>query len=713
MCGLRVDVEGDRVARIVGDEEDPFSEGHICPKALALKDLHEDPDRLRQPMRRNRAGRWDPVPWDEALSEAAHRLHGIQQRHGRNAVGAYLGNPTVHNLSALMYAPVFLKGLRTKNRFSATSVDQLPHMFAAYYMLGHQLLLPVPDVDRTEHMLILGANPLASNGSLMTAPNMKRRLEAIRERGGKVIVVDPRRTETARLASEHVFIRPGTDAMLLLAMLQHILDAHGARLGRLGAHCDGIDTVRAVVAPFSPERAAGPTGIAEAEIRRLADELVRAKRGVVYGRIGTCTQAFGALCQWAINLLNLVTDNFDREGGAMFTTPAVDAIALGGTFGAGRGSHGRWKSRVRGLPEFGGELPVSTLAEEILTSGAGQIRAMVTVAGNPALSTPNGGQLDRALASLEFMVSVDFFLNETTRHAHLILPPTSPLEHGHYDLAFHLLQVRNTAKWSDPLFEPPPGAKSDGEILLELLEQLEALRHGRLSQQVLTARALRKAGPERTLDVALRIGPRGSFNPFSKGLTLDRLRRHPHGIDYGPLEPRLPGRLMTGDRRIALAPSVFVEDLARLDAAFPTTAEPVAPGGLLLIGRRQLRSNNSWLHNVPMLVKGKRRCTLLIHPDDAAARGLEDGALARITSRVGKVDVPVQISADLMPGVVSLPHGFGHDRPGVKLRVASTDAHAGVSMNDLTDDQEVDALSGNAILTGVPVEVERAAEAAE
>lgn len=697
MCGIRIDVGDDgRIASIRGDDDDPFSRGHICPKAVALRDLHEDPDRLRHPMRRN-GDRWERIPWDEALDEAARGIHAVQAAHGNDAVATYAGNPTVHNLGSMLFGPMLLRAIRTKHGYSATSVDQLPHMVAAHLMFGHQLFLPIPDVDRTDHMIIVGGNPLASNGSLMTAPGIKRRLQAIQERGGKVVVIDPRRTETAEMADEHVFVRPGTDALLLLAMLHTIFAERLDRPERLSAMIEGLDEVRAIAARFPPERAAPHTGVEADTIRRLARELARAPRAVVYARVGASTQEFGTLCQWLVNVLDVVTGNLDREGGAMFTRPAIDALRAPKGIGISRGSFGRWKSRVRGLPEFGGELPVATLAEEILEEGEPRVRALVTIAGNPVLSTPNGAQLDRALASLDFMVSVDFYVNETTRHARIILPPTGPLEHGHYDVAFHLLAVRNTAKYSPPLFAPGDDTRHDWQILMDLATRIEALRAPGLAARVkrgMRDGVFRRLGPEGIVDLGLRLGP-------YRGLRLRTLRdEKPHGVDLGPLAPCLPERLFR--EKIALAPAAIVADVLRLETRFDGAKE--ANGELLLIGRRELRSNNSWMHNAPVLMKGPARCTLMIHPDDAAARGVVDGTPVAITSRVGRVIAPAQLSDEVMRGVVSLPHGYGHARPGVRLHVASE--HAGVSINDLTDDQAVDALSGNAAFSGVPVHVE-------
>jgi anaerobic selenocysteine-containing dehydrogenase len=709
MCGLRIELEGQRITSIRGDEEDPFSRGHICPKALALKDLYEDPDRLRHPLRRTASG-WEQVSWDDALDETARRLHATQKEHGRDAVAAYLGNPNVHNLGNIMFGPQLLRTLRTRNRYSATSVDQLPHQLVAYLMFGHQLLVPIPDIDRTRYMLVMGANPLASNGSLMTAPDVRARLRDIQQRGGRVVVVDPRRTETARIADAHVFIRPGTDALFLLALLHVALVEGTARPGHLAAHVDGLDTVRDLAREFTPERVAPHTGVAPETLRGIARDFLATEGAVCYGRMGLSTQPFGSLCQWLINVLNTVTGNLDREGGAMFTLPAFDIVGGPKALGLGRGSIGRWKSRVRGLPEFGGELPSAVLAEEMLTPGEGRIRALITLAGNPVLSTPNGAQLDKALGGLDFMVSIDPYLNETTRHAHLILPPVSPLERSHYDLAFHALAVRNTAKYSPALFEPGPDGRHDWQILLALQHRLETLRKGRPSlRSLLKYQAVTRLGPERMLDLGLRLGPHGArFHPLKQGLTLQKLREQPHGVDLGPLKPCLPHRLQTKDRRIQLAPAQLVADVQRLREAFPEAAAPeVGDGALLLIGRRHLRDNNSWMHNVSGLVKGKPRCTLMMHPEDAAKRGLTAGAEVTVRSRVGEVTVPVEVTDDVMPGVVSLPHGYGHGRQGTRLNVAAE--HAGASINDLTDDRALDALSGNAAFSATPVQVRMAA----
>jgi anaerobic selenocysteine-containing dehydrogenase len=700
ICGLEITVQADQRLEIRGDKDDVFSRGYICPKAVALQDIHYDKDRLKYPVRRTPHG-WQRLGWDEAFDEVAQNLKRVHARYGRNSIATYLGNPTVHNYGAMLFAPGFIRSLHTRNRFSATSVDQLAHHLAAYLMFGHQLLLPIPDLDRTDFFLILGANPAVSNGSLMTAPGMSRRLLEIRRRGGKVIVIDPRFTETARLVDRHLFIKPGTDVLLLLALLHVVFDEGLTEVGPLAAFTKGVETIANLVAEFPPDKVAAITGIDSSEIRILAREFAAAKSAVCYGRIGVSTQEFGGVCQWLINVLNTVTGNLDSPGGAMFTNPAFDPLSAPESL-APRGSFARWHSRVRKLPEFAGELPVVALAEEILTEGPEQIKAVVTSAGNPVLSTPNGRELDRALAGLEFMVSIDPYINETTKHAHIILPPSSSLERAHYDLAFHLLAVRNTAKFSPALFQPDAETRHDWEILVELQTRIE---HAGLQGSLKRKLIKRFFGPERILDLGLRFGPYGAgLNPFSKGLTLRKLKQAPHGIDFGPLRSCLPRRLRTADKQIELAPEVLVQDVERVKARLIDYASLHRNGHLLLIGRRQLRGNNSWMHNSQRLVRGKPQCTILMHPLDAEQRSLEPGQKVSVRSSVGSVVVPLEISDEMMPGVVSIPHGWGHDRPGIQLEVAQR--HAGESINDLTDNLAIDALCGTAAFNGTWVTVD-------
>ncbi|MFT5303597.1 MAG: anaerobic selenocysteine-containing dehydrogenase, partial [Mariniblastus sp.] len=608
MCGIQIETQGKQVISIRGDEKDPFSGGYICPKAPALKELHEDPDRLRHPMRRE-GDSWQQISWSEAFDETAQRIGGIQRQYGQNAMGIYYGNPTVHNLGAMLFMPPFLKTLATRNRFVPTSTDQLPHMFVSYLMFGHQFLLPIPDIDRTDFMLILGANPLASNGSMMSAPNVRSRLKAIQERGGRIVLIDPRRTETARLADEHHFIRPESDALLLFSILHCVLN-RGVDSSCLDAPHVGLEIVRKLAQDFTPEVTAAETGISAAVVRRLSEQLMAAKSAVCYGRVGTSTQRFGALCAWLINLINVVTGNFDSPGGAMFTNPLIDLLdpKLGE-----QGGFGRWTSRVRKLPEFSGDLPVATLADEMLVDGPGRIRGMITSAGNPVLSAPNGKRLDQAFESLDFMVSVDCYINETTRHANIILPPVSPLERDHYDLVFRSLAVRNTAKFSAAVFDSPPNGKHDWQILLELQNRLERNRHGWRPVFALKQWLRKRAGPRGLLSLAMLMGKRNFKRRHGTAApSLKQLKQNPHGVDLGPLTKSLPHRLPAQQKQIDLAPKPLVDDVDRLKRLLQS--ESNEEGQLVLIGRRDLRSNNSWMHNSPKLISGKPRCVLFMNP---------------------------------------------------------------------------------------------------
>jgi anaerobic selenocysteine-containing dehydrogenase len=673
ICGVEITHESGKILSIAGDKLDPFSRGHICPKAVALKDIYEDPDRLRKPVR-NVDGRWQEIGWNEAFDEVAARLKHVQQRYGRDAVGVYQGNPSVHNLGTMLNSRQLLKALKTKNNFSATSVDQLPHHFASWAMFGHPFLIPIPDIDRTEFFLIMGANPLASNGSLMTSPDVINRLNAIKGRGGKIILIDPRRTETARVADEHHFIRPGSDAFLLLALINVLFEEDLVKLERLSEFTDGVEVIRAVSSPCSPEEAGRRTGIPADDIRRLAREFATSGSAVCYGRIGLSTQRFGGLCQWLINAVNILTGNFDRAGGAMFTTPAFDLLmaAKGGDI------QGRWKSRVRGLPEFMGELPVAAMAEEILADGEGQIKALVTSCGNPVLSTPNGKQLDEALEKLEFMVSIDFYINETTRHADIILPPVTNLESSHYDIVFNSFAVRNTAKYSPPLFAKAPDALHDWEIFQHLVSRLDGS-------------AFNSEPPEVKLAMGLMFGPHG--------LSLEKLKESQNGIDLGELRPSLPRRLQTANKRISLAPEILVADVDRLLSAEADDDDLQ----FSLIGRRHLRDCNSWMHNYEVLVKGKNRCTVMVNPSDAAKLGVSEGQPVKVSSRAGSVELPCEITENIGPGVVSIPHGYGHHGNGTTASTAAE--HPGVSINDLTDELVLDELTGNAAFSDVRVKL--------
>ena len=698
-CGLNIEVEHDQVVSIAGDPDDVFSHGYLCPKARAMADLHDDPDRLHRPIRKH-GSEWQEVEWDEAFDFAAERLNRIQGAHGADAVASYIGNPVTYNVGSLLNIPNLFMALGSRNRYTASSVDIHANVVANILCFGNGLLGPVPDVDRTDLFVMLGANPAVSNGSYMTAPGIGKRLAAITERGGDVILIDPRRTETARIATEHHFIRPSTDVHLISAMIRHVLE-RGPSLGRLQPLVRWLEALRAAVEPFTPDACAAVTGIAASTVTDLADRLLTTERALVYGRMGISTQTFAGLTAFLLHALNTLCGNLDRPGAMMFANPAVDLRKPPPGSGIITGSYGNTHSRVRGLPDVNGEFPLATLADEILTPGDGQVRGLITVAGNPALSCPDGRRMETSLASLDTLVCVDFYLNETTRHADVILPPVSGLQRCHYDLFGYHYAVRNIANYSDPVLPMGPDERHDSDILAELCTRLAIGRKGRFSPLAVQMRLSRRLGTERTLDGLLRMGAQ---RIDGKRVTVKALRARPHGVDFGPLEPELPRLLPRKHRYIDLAPDPILADLSRAQAAL--TQQPPA---LVLIGRRQLRNDNSWLHNSARLMTGKDRCTLLVHPDDAAERGLVSGDRATLTSRVGSAELPIEVTDAIAPGVVSLPHGFGHDRPGTKLTVAQ--ATPGVSANDLTDASEVDPLSGAAVLNGVPVELATSAPA--
>ena len=676
ICGIEIKLENNVITSIAGDKNDPFSRGHVCPKAVALKDVYEDANRLKMPMKRT-GDEWREISWEAAFDEIETKVKDIQTRFGRNAIAVFQGNPSVHNFGTLLNSGELLKSLKTQNNYSATSVDQLPHHFAAWTMFGHPLLMPIPDIDRTGYFLIFGANPLASNGSLMTAPDVINRLENIKKRGGKIVLIDPRKTETARAANEHHFIKPSSDVFMLLSIVHTLFAENLVNLERLKDFTDGVEILREVSKEHTPETAASLTGISAMEIRRIAVEFGTAQSAVCYGRMGVSVQKFGSLCHWLINSINILTGNFDRAGGAMFTAPAFDIVAAS----KGGNIFNRWQSRVRQLPEFMGELPVAALAEEISTDGEGQIKALFTSCGNPVLSTPNGGALEIALGNLEFMVSIDIYINETTKNADIILPPATGLETSHFDVIFNLFAVRNTAKYSAPLFAKADGAKYDWEIFQEVSHRLNG-----------KDAPLNLVPPEAKLDLGLQFG--------RYKMSLAELAEKPHGVDLGELRSCLPERLFTGNKRINLAPELLVEDLKRLKVEAKDSDEfPFA-----LIGRRHLRDNNSWLHNSERLVKGKNRCTIMINSADAENLNIASGQNLKVSSRVGSVEIPCEISDKIMRGVVSIPHGYGHARNGVKLDTAVN--HAGVSLNDLTDDRVLDELTGNAAFSNVKVRLE-------
>lgn len=705
-CGLTLTIEGTTVTGARGDRDDIFSRGFICPKGASFGGLDGDPDRLRVPLVRGEGGELREATWAEAFDRIADRIPALAEAHGPQAVGVVLGNPNVHTMAGSLYPPLLLAALRTRNVFTASTLDQMPKHVSSGLLFGDAHAIPVPDLDRADHLLLIGANPLESNGSLCTAPDFPGRLKALRRRGGTLTVIDPRRTRTARLADRHVTIRPGADALLLAAMAHVLLREKLADPGPLADYLEGADELAAALADFTPDAVAAACDVDAATITALARELAAAPTAAVYARIGSCTVEHGTLASWLVDVLNILTGNLDRPGGALFplsaTARAPRAAAPGKGFALGR-----WASRVSGHPEAKGELPTAALAEEIETPGEGRIRALVVLAANPVLSAPDGDRLDAALAGrLDFMVSVDPYLNETSRHADVVLPPPPPSQSAHFDFAFNSFAVHNQVRYTPAPVPLEDGRMDESEIHARLILAVSGM-HGAPPSTVddlaiataitragapkeLADQLTGRSGPERRLDLMLRLGP--------YGLTLAELLAHPHGIDLGPLKPRVPEILRTRSGRIELLPAPIAADLPRLRRALGESPAP-----LVLVGRRHLRSNNSWMHNVGSLSGGSNVCTLQIHPDDAARLGLVDGATVRIESAGGGVEAPAEITDTVRSGVVSLPHGWGHSRPGTRMSVAA--AHPGVNVNQLLDGTLLDPLSGTAVLNAIPVTV--------
>jgi anaerobic selenocysteine-containing dehydrogenase len=715
-CGLEFKIAGERVVGIRGHAQDVLSAGYICPKGASLKDLHEDPDRLRTPLIK-RDGRFVEATWEGAFLEIERRLPPVMQAYGNDAVAMTIGNPTSHKFGLIRYLPRLRKALGTRNVFSASTLDQMPKHLSVGLMFGDWLSFSVPDIARCDFLLIIGANPIVSNGSLWTVPDYRGKAKAMRARGGQIVTVDPRRTETAAAADEHHFIRPGSDVYFLLGLIHTVFDENLVRLGRLSPHVNGVEELRTHVAAYAPEHVAERCGIAAPAIRALARRLAGTERAAVYGRIGTCTQEFGTTASWLIDALNVLTGHLDQEGGAMFSKAPAFAANAAGKSGVGKGvATGRYRSRVSGAPEVMGEFPIGCLAEEIGTPGKDQVKALISIASNPVLSAPNGARLSQALEQLDFMVSIDIYLNETSRHADVILPGLSPLEELHYDAPFPQFAWRNYARYSEPVLSHDPQHPPEWQTLLRLAAIAQgkgsAVDVGQLDDDMFAEDVARAAGdqapailsalshlsgPERQIDFALRMGPYGDrFGQRPDGITLEKIKAAPGGIDLGPLQPRIPELLRTPSGKIELAPAPLLADLERVARGM---ALPLPE--LVIIGRRQVRSCNSWLHNLPTLAKGPFRCTALVNPQDAARRGLSDGGTARIEAHGMSLQVLVEFSDAIMPGVVSLPHGWGHDLAGTKTLLAAE--RPGVNLNALFSEDDRDPLSGTAILSGVPV----------
>ena len=712
MCGIEVEHDGKNIIAIRGDQNDVLSKGNICPKATGLQDIHTDPDRLRKPLIRQRIDPakksdkdgWREVEWDEAINFAAEGVAATQRQHGTGAAGSYCGRSTAHNIGALLGVNLLRKGLETRHIYTGSTCDQVPHNFAWHHMLGHQFFATVPDIDRTDYFLMLGTNPKISNGAMMsTGANAYKKLNAIRERGGKAVLIDPRRNETAPYCDEHHFIKPNTDALLLIGLIKSIIDNGLTDLGRLEPDIVGYEQVVRMIDDFELNQIARATGISVETIERLAREFADADKAVCYGRTGVSMVEFGGLCLWLIMVLNIITGNLDKPGGMMFPRNAIDSLP------ATSSSYDRYRSRIRQRPEFGGEFPMAILGDEILTPGDGQLKALIALAGNMVLSMADGNHTEKALSALDFMVSIDPYLNETTRFADVILPPAGPFEKQHYDLFYHTYDTINWAKYSPALFKPKSKVYTDYEIIGELMEGIRAKRATSLVQSLtvrVTGWISRKLlSVDRIIDLGLRFGPYGSgINPFNTtGLNLKRLKKAPHGVFLGELTPCLPKRLFTSDKTIRLAPQPMLDDLPRLKAHLDKLQSQAEETDTLQIISRLTNRTLGWMHHSHRLVKGRNPVELIMHPEDARARSITTNTLVRVSTERDAIEVPVKISDDIMPGVVCLPHLWGHNRPGTRQRVAN--ATPGASYNDLTSVADIDELTGNAIFNGVRVHV--------
>ncbi len=732
MCGLVIKTEGEKVLPpIRPDRDDVWSKGFICPKGTTLGHLHEDPDRVRVPLVKDSSGRFREATWEQAYARCEELLHGVRNTHGVDAMTVYVGNPAAHNFSLSRYIGALVMQSGVPMIYSAGTVDQWPKNVSSRCMYGNSWTFPAPDIMRTQYLVVMGANPHASQGSLLACPDVLGEMDKIRERGGKCVVIDPRRTGTCDHADEWIPITPGTDAALLLALGHVLFDEGLVDLGTMADHVNGLEEVRALMASWTPESVEATTRVPADTVRRLAREIAAAESACVYGRIGLCNQEFGTLASWLIDVVNLLTANFDVPGGMMFANPIAPAMVTLNFEEPCEPEFGRWHSRVRGAPEVLGQVPVSCLSEEILTPGEGRIRALVVVAGNPVISSPEAGRLDEALPLLDAMICIDNYVNETTRHADVILPGLSSLEQPHWDELIWSWAARTAGNWSDRIF-----GFGDRPDEWEVLVRVGALMGGRSNDEI-DERAIddemfsglclffgldpthvlahynsapqnpggperitnpTSNGPERMTDFMIRVGHRGDrYGENPDGLTLQHFKDNPHGLDFGPMVPRVPEILHTPSGRIEMAPPYITADVERLYRRLGRD------DGMVLISRRHVRSNNSWMHNVRVLMKGKDRCTLLIHPDDAAGIGLGDGSTARVSTEISSIEIPVEVSDEMMPGVVSLPHGWGHGLDGVQLSVAKE--FAGVNNNLLAPGELVDKISGNAIVNGIKVEV--------
>jgi anaerobic selenocysteine-containing dehydrogenase len=692
-CGLIIEHDGQQILSIRGDKDNVLSRGHVCPKCLALMDIYNDPSRIRKPLRK-RGKEWEEISWKEAIEETAERITDIQKKYGNDSLAFFFGNPVAHNYATLLTILPFINTLKTKNIYTANSVDAWPRLLVSILLYGNQALLPIPDIERTKYFLILGANPIISHGSVMTAPDCKRRFRELQERGGKIVVIDPRRSETAKIADEHYFIKHGTDHLFIFSMLHILFKEKLIKLNHLSNKIEGIKEVEVLAREFAPEKFSEQTGIETKVIYKITREFAKADSAVCYGRMGTRTQKNATVTTWLIDLLNILTGNIDSPGGAMFTTPAVDLVGMAKLLRR-TDWFGRTRSRVNGFPDLTGELPVAALYDELERHGAGQIKALLTLAGNPVLSLPNSKRFEKALKNLEFMVSIDFYINETTQYSNIILPPVTYLESDHYPIIELATSIRNTAHYSDTVISPAADSKQEWEIL-EYLGRNIGSNRGILekTKAILKYVILKKVGPERILDILLRFGPHK--------LSLQELRKYPHGLDLGGLKPRLLEEM--NNKKVNLLPGLIAKEIESIKLEL----DDKNSGGYHLVNRRNLLGMNTYLHNFPRLLKGDNRCTLLINLSDAEKLNISNGETVRVKSRVGTIEIPVEITDEIMPGVVCIPFGWGHNSDGARLAIANK--IPGVNINIIIDEKIIDTISGTSAVNGTKVSIEKIIE---
>jgi anaerobic selenocysteine-containing dehydrogenase len=729
LCGMVATVEDGELVQLRPDKDHPLSKGFACPKGIAFAEVHNDPDRVLHPLRKNASGEFEQVGWEEALDDIAKRLGAVRAEHGGNSIGGYFGNPSAFNMAHTLWFPAFMKAIGSRNIYSAGSQDVNNRFVASELLYGSPITAPIPDLARTDLLVIIGANPLVSHGSVMSAPRIKEELHGITDRGGRVVVVDPRRSETAR-EFEWLPVNPDGDAWLLLSLLHVLFEDGLADQGALAEQARGADDLRRLAAPFAPEETEAHHGIPAADVRKLAEDLANTKRAAVYGRTGTCLGRSGTLTTFLLDAVNVVAGNLDRVGGAMFGTLGAPGerratkAALGGILKTGAA-----RSRIGGFPSVLATMPGALMAKEMTTPGEGQIRALILSAGNPVLSVPNGDELEAALDGLDFFVAMDLYVNETNAHADYVLPATTMYERDDFPIAFQTLFTTPFRQATRAVVPPRGEAREEWTVLEEVMRRMpegpRRVRAFQVGRRLFGPLAKAAMSPMRVADNIVRMGKGGDrFGLKRGGLNLKKLLdEHPSGVIVDDhLQPGALGTIAWhDDRKVHLDAPGIAEEIERLNER---PADPDFP--LSLIGMRELRSENSWMHNSPLLQRGGRVQTARIHPADAEAIGVADGARVAVISPNGRIELPALLTDEVKQGVVAIPHGWGHKGSGSWRTANSSGAgksdgngngkpvpgtEGGVNINLLmsTEVEDVEPLAGMAHLNGVPIRLEAVA----